>query len=415
MICNVLERFKICFNVSACFVGVFCLSIDGSIGAAFSWGAPHPSLDAPKLCGGGRRGNSRNDTEIRAQVRGIRKHFPDDDWRAFSRRIWRVNRIRASAKTCKRWCLANTTSVAPKRRRELYSASYRSTAIILVTGYDRDDNGDRKHRHSLNRVVAILKQRAGRAGRSPDKRTLRRWLIDSGFRYRWRPKRIRLTGEHLRKREEFCDEAEEKDAAAWEVVVFTDSTMVCKNHVPVPQNDGAWCTSDEQPSPQSYFRHPQTFHTYGGITPFGLIGPIFVDRITAATYLPVLKKLCKLAAKKYADAGLDGEFVVQQDGASAHTSDLIQDWIAEEEIYDVWPKDSWPPASPDLSIIENVWSELQEYVAPLGNEPKTSAAAKSRIRRFFSEYSPERCQKLYASIPGRLKECRDNDFYSIKT
>ncbi len=204
-------------------------------------------------------------------------------------------------------------------------------------------------------------------------------------------------------------------AAAWEIVCFTDSTYVCRNHVPIPQNDGAWCRDGEQPAPQSAFRHPETFHVYGGVTPFGLIGPFFVARITARTYLPVLKKLCRAAAKMYDDNGCGDQFVMQQDGASPHTSDYVQDWIGEQTEYDVWAKDVWPPCSPDLSIIENVWSQLQEYVAPYGDEPTSVAAAKGRVRRFFRSFTLEQCLALYRSIPKRMVLLREAEFLTIAT
>ena len=177
---------------------------------------------------------------------------------------------------------------------------------------------------------------------------LRNWvkkpdtLTDGG------PKKIRLSADHLRRREEFCSEVEHKSALEWEVV-FTDSTYVYRNHQPISQNDGAWCTEGEQPHPQSYFRHGESFHVYGGITPFVLIGPIFVEKITARKYLPVLKKLCQQAAAIFAANGYPDAttaFVLQQDGASAHTSELVQNWIAEQELYDIWDKSAWPPSSP---------------------------------------------------------------------
>ncbi len=386
-----------------------------AVAAVFSWGAVHPPLDGLKLRGGGRGGNARADCELRAQVRAVRQHFKQDNWSKFSRRLKRINGVDISAKTCKAWCEAPSVNVRVSRRDGKFSNDYKSSVVRDVVGYARDEHGDRLHRHSLKSVCKELRKRAGVHGVAPDRRTVRRWLVDAGFQYRWRPKGVRLSADNLRGREEFCREAEEKDAAAWEVVCFTDSTYVCKDHVPIPQNDGAWCLSGEQPHPQTAFRHPQTFHVYGGITPFGLIGPWFVERITAVSYLPVLKKICRAAAKIYADNGCEGEFVVQQDNASAHTSDIVQEWIAEKDDVDIWAKGSWPPCSPDLSIIENVWSELQEYVAPYGNEPKTKSAAKQRVRKFFRDYSQERCLKLYGSIPGRITECQANDYYTIKS
>ncbi len=88
--------------------------------------------------------------------------------------------------------------------------------------------------------------------------------------------------------------------------------------------------------------------------------------------------------------------------------------IAEQERYDVWDKHAWPPCSLDLSPIENVWSELQCYVAPFGKEPKTLETAKRRVRKFFKEYPADKCLKLIRSMPKRIRLMGENNYDTIK-
>ncbi|QQP32456.1 Transposable element tcb1 transposase [Caligus rogercresseyi] len=41
-------------------------------------------------------------------------------------------------------------------------------------------------------------------------------------------------------------------------------------------------------------------------------------------------------------------YLYQQDGASAHTSNLVQNWCLEN-LDMFWSKEFWPPSSPDLN------------------------------------------------------------------
>ena len=68
----------------------------------------------------------------------------------------------------------------------------------------------------------------------------------------------------------------------------------------------------------------------------------------------------------------------------------------------------------DLSPIENVWSELQAEVAPFGDEARDLEELKTRIRKFFREYSAEKCLKLVRSLPKRLQLMKEADFNTIK-
>ena len=72
------------------------------------------------------------------------------------------------------------------------------------------------------------------------------------------------------------------------------------------------------------------------------------------------------------------EGLFQQDGARAHTSKATIAWLDANITHYIPPDHYWPPNSPDLSPIENVWSIMATavYADP---EPQTLQVLKHRL------------------------------------
>ena len=70
------------------------------------------------------------------------------------------------------------------------------------------------------------------------------------------------------------------------------------------------------------------------------------------------------------------DFIFQQDGATCHTSKLTKKFIQKKKIQLLEP---WPPNSPDLNPIGNLWSILTEKVYQV--EIKTVDQLKRRVRK----------------------------------
>ena len=226
----------------------------------FSWGSPHPDVNSQKLRGGG-GGNSAFWIERRATVRAVRRHFEDEGWAAFSRRLKKKNGIILTPKMCKKYCEADTITVNTVGRitgDRRYSAAFKTKVVRFVVGQHKEDE-DREGGHTLGVTMKWIAQLDDVEGPKPGRTTVRRWVRAAGFKYKWRTKGIRLNKEHKLKRKamkEECDE-EKKGPTQWAVVIFTDSTLVERNHVAIPQNDGCYCLPHETPKPNTEFRHPK--------------------------------------------------------------------------------------------------------------------------------------------------------------
>ena len=90
----------------------------------------------------------------------------------------------------------------------------------------------------------------------------------------------------------------------------------------------------------------------------------------------------------------------QQDGATAHTAHASKDYTTGR-MKDVLK--NWPPNSPDLSPIENVWSMVQEAVDE--QTPANKPSLIRCVRKAWSSLPQKVIDKTVLSFDSRLKQC----------
>ena len=125
--------------------------------------------------------------------------------------------------------------------------------------------------------------------------------------------------------------------------------------------------------------------------------------VTKDVYLSLLDE-------KLADCfGATGAEVLQQDGAPCHTAQLVKHWLRDSEV-EVIP--DWPPNSPDISPIENLWAIIKTKI----REEDTSSLEKleAALRRAWSAVPPSTLQKLADSLPDRLADVRKRKGQPLK-
>ena len=88
---------------------------------------------------------------------------------------------------------------------------------------------------------------------------------------------------------------------------------------------------------------------------------------------------------------------LQQDYAPAHNSILSKTRFYENGLEIL---ENWPPNSPDINLIENVWSLLKKRV--FRRHPKNIEELWAFCQEEFERIPLEYIQNLYSSIPDRL-------------
>jgi hypothetical protein len=104
--------------------------------------------------------------------------------------------------------------------------------------------------------------------------------------------------------------------------------------------------------------------------------------------------------------GVDAEehFIFQQDNAPCHSSSDTRTFLAENNIRVL----EWPPYSPDMNPIENLWSILKAKIHRRSYSNKTELIAEIRQLWFNDVQIGNCCANLSDSMPRRLRECIRN-------
>ena len=118
------------------------------------------------------------------------------------------------------------------------------------------------------------------------------------------------------------------------------------------------------------------------------------EKVTSEVYQHYLRKTFLPWVR---EAYPDGNYVLQQDGASYHTSNSTAQFLREEEV-PFWEKSMWPPSSPDLNPLDYaIWS----YMARRVNNKRHSNmdSLKRTIRKVWKEMEEE----FIISITGKFR------------
>ncbi|KAJ3004777.1 hypothetical protein NUW54_g4655 [Trametes sanguinea] len=82
-----------------------------------------------------------------------------------------------------------------------------------------------------------------------------------------------------------------------------------------------------------------------------------------------------------------------------HTAHLVQEWLEHQNLL-VLP---WPPSSPDLNIIENVWAEIKKHLETYRPRPRNTEELWRVVQKLWYGMDKSFIQGLYHSLPGQVK------------
>lgn len=206
----------------------------------------------------------------------------------------------------------------------------------------------------------------------------------------------------------------------WKAVLFTDRTKFAFKYPGARVKQVEWVLEGQVRQAASV-NHPQVYNLYAGLSMYGVTLAHQVAgtsgskttyknqrgqtarNITTAEYKDVLKNtLLPAGTRIFSNQGL-GTWVLQQDNDPTHkiATESLKDWNHKRGS-SVKLMADWPPNSPDLNPIENLWSMVQAKVDALGcdNFSKFKHAVDTELKKT----SKKELQSLVKSMPKRMDE-----------
>jgi transposase len=269
-----------------------------------------------------------------------------------------------------------------------------------------------KRGQGLRRLVKQLKARGEAGGKDAIRDYMSKELEWKNWR---RQKQPLLTECHKKRRLVFARQHKHWTVEEWSNVMFTDESPFKVFYVPNSRNDTVWGSQDDNVPHAAQMKFSPSVMVWGGMTARGLTSLHFIPqgaRMNSEYYIDnILEKLVKPAFNRNSSVGTvterklfseQAKGLFQQDGARCHTSATTIRWLDNNIPSYIHPAD-WPPNSPDLSPIENIWSILSTSVYR-DPEPKTVAQLKRRLRQAWKAVSDEILMNLIKSMPGRMND-----------
>ena len=268
---------------------------------------------------------------------------------------------------------------------------------------------DERDRRSLKRLVKKNRRKStveltalyNQGGKTISQRTMRRELQTAGLRSCVAKRKPHVSAINRRKRLQFAKQHATWTVQDWGKVMWSDESRFT-----LFQHDGRVRVRREPHEAMDPTCLVPTVHSSGGsVMIWGCFcssglgsAALCSNKMKSAQYLNILDDQVVPAMDFYFPTGSG---VFQDDNAQIHRAKSVTSWFDEHDAS--FDHMIWPPQSPDLNPMENLWDILEKVLRSHTTLPSSLDQLGELLMELWAQLTPATLLKLTETMPRRMR------------
>lgn len=230
----------------------------------------------------------------------------------------------------------------------------------------------------------------------PSYKSIGRYLKLNGYSNKKSQLKPPLSEANKIKRLSFANRWMDAGVCTLDNVIWTDETRVASH--PNNRRLSVWTNQAEAPIQVKMHSGGNSVMFWGCFSKHGT-GPLvsIQGSMNSAEYIAVLKEEL-IPEFKRAKRAISGTWRLMHDNAPCHTSTAVKTYLTQQRVDVI----EWPPYSPDLNPIENLWQWMKRKLEVDYPVCHSAEEIEERIFEIWKTITPEMCSAYCENYHKRL-------------